>query len=83
MKKANEKHGSFLGRHPGLAEEFNKCVDESMSVEEFEASWAKLGSEVGTMGEQKLCLVEEVCPHMGAMLFHNTLLSLLAIHTKV
>jgi hypothetical protein len=42
MKKANEKLGSFLGRHPGLAEEFNECVDESMSVEEFEASWAEL-----------------------------------------
>jgi hypothetical protein len=25
-----------------LAEEFNDCVDESMSVEEFEASWAEL-----------------------------------------
>jgi hypothetical protein len=42
MKKANEKLGSFLGRHPGLAEEFNECVDESMSIEEFEASWAEM-----------------------------------------
>ena len=42
MKKANEKLGSFLGRHPGLAEEFNECVDESMSVEEFEANWGEL-----------------------------------------
>ncbi|XP_051219803.1 protein FAR1-RELATED SEQUENCE 5-like [Lolium perenne] len=42
MKKANEKLGSFLGRHPGLAEDFNECVDESMTVEEFEANWAEL-----------------------------------------
>jgi hypothetical protein len=42
MKKANEKLGSFLGRHPGLAEEFNDCVDESMSVPKFEACWAEL-----------------------------------------
>jgi hypothetical protein len=42
MKKANEKLGSFLGRHPSLAEEFNECVDESMSVDEFEACWAEL-----------------------------------------
>jgi hypothetical protein len=42
MKKANEKLGSFLGRHPGLAEEFNECVDESMSVDEFEACWAEI-----------------------------------------
>jgi hypothetical protein len=25
-----------------LAEEFNECVDESMSVDEFEACWAEL-----------------------------------------
>jgi hypothetical protein len=42
MKKANEKLGSFLGRHPGLAEEFNEVVDESMTVEEFEACWAEM-----------------------------------------
>jgi transposase-like protein len=42
MKKANEKLGSFLGRRPGLAEDFNECVDESMTVEEFEANWAEL-----------------------------------------
>jgi hypothetical protein len=40
MKKASEKFGSFLGRHPGLVEEFNECVDESMTVLEFEVSWA-------------------------------------------
>jgi hypothetical protein len=34
------KFGSFLGRHPGLVEEFNECVDESMTVPEFEVSWA-------------------------------------------
>ena len=38
MKKANEKLGPYLGRHPGLAEDFNEVVDESMSIEEFESS---------------------------------------------
>jgi len=42
MKNANEKLGSFLGRHPGLADDFNECIDECMSVEEFEASWTEL-----------------------------------------
>ncbi|XP_071680132.1 protein FAR1-RELATED SEQUENCE 5-like [Lolium perenne] len=42
MKKANEKLGSFLGRRPGLAEEFNSCVDESWTVEEFEARWQEM-----------------------------------------
>ena len=42
MKKANEKLGSFLGRHPGLAEDFNDVVDESMSIDEFEAGWAEM-----------------------------------------
>uniref|UniRef100_A0ACD5VE13 Uncharacterized protein n=1 Tax=Avena sativa TaxID=4498 RepID=A0ACD5VE13_AVESA len=42
IKKANEKLGAFLGRNPGLAIEFNECIDESMTVEEFEAKWAEL-----------------------------------------
>ncbi|CAM0884998.1 unnamed protein product [Alopecurus aequalis] len=42
MKKANEKLGPYLGRHPGLAEDFNEVVDESMSPEEFGARWAEM-----------------------------------------
>ncbi|KAM0876885.1 hypothetical protein ACQ4PT_035877 [Festuca glaucescens] len=42
MKKANEKLGPFLGRHPGLAEDFNECINESMSEDEFEARWAEM-----------------------------------------
>ncbi|KAM0889705.1 hypothetical protein ACQ4PT_027520 [Festuca glaucescens] len=42
MKKANEKLGPFLGRHPGLAENFNECINESMSEDEFEARWAEM-----------------------------------------
>src|SRR3954469_16841996 len=42
MKNANEKLGLFLGRHPSLADDFNECTDESMSVEEFQASWTEL-----------------------------------------
>ncbi|KAK1627825.1 hypothetical protein QYE76_002140 [Lolium multiflorum] len=42
MKKANEKLGPFLGRHPGLADDFNECINESMSEDEFEARWAEM-----------------------------------------
>ncbi|KAK1685552.1 hypothetical protein QYE76_046400 [Lolium multiflorum] len=42
MKKANEKLGPFLGRHPGLAEDFNECINESMSEDEFEARWEEM-----------------------------------------
>ncbi|XP_051214430.1 protein FAR1-RELATED SEQUENCE 5-like [Lolium perenne] len=42
LKKANEKLGPFLGRHPGLAEDFNECINESMSEDEFEARWEEM-----------------------------------------
>jgi hypothetical protein len=29
-----------MGRHPGLDEDFNECIDFSFSPEEFEAKWA-------------------------------------------
>jgi hypothetical protein len=29
-----------MGRNPGLAEDFNECIDFSFSLEEFEAKWA-------------------------------------------
>jgi hypothetical protein len=29
-----------MGRNPGLAEDFNECIDFSFSPEEFEAKWA-------------------------------------------
>ncbi|XP_010239197.1 protein FAR1-RELATED SEQUENCE 5-like [Brachypodium distachyon] len=36
MKKAQEKIGSFLGRRPGLSEDYNECVDMSRTPHEFE-----------------------------------------------
>ncbi|KAM0844308.1 hypothetical protein ACQ4PT_057140 [Festuca glaucescens] len=40
MQKAQLKCGPVLGRNPGLAEDFNECIDFSFSPEEFEAKWA-------------------------------------------
>jgi hypothetical protein len=40
MQNAQLKCGPTLGRNPGLAEDFNDCIDFSFSPEEFEAKWA-------------------------------------------
>ncbi|KAM0840842.1 hypothetical protein ACQ4PT_059383 [Festuca glaucescens] len=40
MQKAQHKCGPVLGRNPGLAEDFNECIDFSFTAEEFEAKWA-------------------------------------------
>jgi hypothetical protein len=40
MQKAQLKCGVIMGRNPGLAEDFNECIDFSFSPEEFEAKWA-------------------------------------------
>ncbi|KAM0878004.1 hypothetical protein ACQ4PT_035148 [Festuca glaucescens] len=40
MQNAQLKCGPTLGRNPGLAEDFNDCIDFSLSPEEFEAKWA-------------------------------------------
>uniref|UniRef100_A0A453SS10 Protein FAR1-RELATED SEQUENCE n=1 Tax=Aegilops tauschii subsp. strangulata TaxID=200361 RepID=A0A453SS10_AEGTS len=42
MKKAQEKLGALLGRNPGLSEDFNRCIDFSLTPEEFGAAWAAL-----------------------------------------
>uniref|UniRef100_A0ACD5Z2R3 Uncharacterized protein n=1 Tax=Avena sativa TaxID=4498 RepID=A0ACD5Z2R3_AVESA len=52
IKKANKKLGAFLGRNPGLALEFNECIDESMTVEEFEAKWAEMVLKWGLAGHE-------------------------------
>jgi hypothetical protein len=40
MQKAQLKCGVIMGRNPGLAEDFNECIDFTFSPEEFEAKWA-------------------------------------------
>ncbi|XP_010233530.1 protein FAR1-RELATED SEQUENCE 5 [Brachypodium distachyon] len=40
MKKAQEKLGSFLGRRPAVSQDYNECVDMSMTPDEFEQKWA-------------------------------------------
>ena len=40
MQLANAKCGVVLGRNPGMAEDFNDCIDFSFSPAEFEAKWA-------------------------------------------
>ncbi|KAM0856302.1 hypothetical protein ACQ4PT_049219 [Festuca glaucescens] len=40
MQNTQLKCGPTLGRNPGLAEDFNDCIDFSLSPEEFEAKWA-------------------------------------------
>nr|XP_020179569.2 protein FAR1-RELATED SEQUENCE 5-like [Aegilops tauschii subsp. strangulata] len=40
MKKAQEKVGWPLCRNPGLSDDFNKCVDFSFTIDEFEQNWA-------------------------------------------
>ena len=42
MKKAQEKVGWLLCRNPGLSDDFNKCVDFSFTIDEFEQNWAGL-----------------------------------------
>ncbi|XP_071685140.1 protein FAR1-RELATED SEQUENCE 5-like [Lolium perenne] len=40
MQNTHLKCGPTLGGNPGLAEDFNYCIDFSFSPEEFEAKWA-------------------------------------------
>jgi hypothetical protein len=40
MQKAQLKCGDIMVRNPGLAEDFNECIDFSFLLEEFEAKWA-------------------------------------------
>ena len=42
MKKAQEKVSWLLCRNPGLSDDFNKCVDFSFTIDEFEQNWAGL-----------------------------------------
>ncbi|KAM3331235.1 hypothetical protein ACQJBY_027325 [Aegilops geniculata] len=42
MKKAQEKVGWLLCRNPGLSDDFNKCVDFSFTIDEFEQNWTGL-----------------------------------------
>jgi hypothetical protein len=38
MQNAIEKLGSFMAKHPELLEAFNACVNNSLTLEEFETS---------------------------------------------
>jgi hypothetical protein len=39
MQNVTEKLGSFMAKHPKLLEAFNACVNNSLTLEEFMASW--------------------------------------------
>ena len=53
IKKAQEKLGAYLARHPELAKELNEVIDLSMTPEEFEARWAAMVEKHGIVGDKR------------------------------
>ncbi|CAM0943016.1 unnamed protein product [Alopecurus aequalis] len=71
IKKANEKLGPYLGRHPGLAEDFNEVVDESMSIEEFEARWAEMVQKWDLSGHETFAWLKKYAHKWVPCYFRN------------
>ena len=42
MKKAQDKLGSFMGRRPKLHADFDDCLNNSLTLEEFDSKWAAM-----------------------------------------
>ena len=54
MKKATEKLGSFLARRPELSADFDDCLNNSLSIAEFEQKWNDMTNKHGVTNHEQL-----------------------------